>query len=592
MNADKNATTEDDDEVAQELANMANMIEEGLISEEENLIELRNLEMVDRIVDTFVDIAFREMNPDQQTVSVHVECEECKNKSEKIASYSKKNEDNEEIITEKLAAVSGLILKVKNMMEERKEISKKLNETETLKKLVADKNKTINRLKAEIKSRDSLPAASTEKDSTKPKQSETEVQVKIKCRECDFTAATKEEIREHKREEKAKNRESPETYNGKSQNQEGPLSPGESSCNQCSFQNKNRVLLSEHKETQHNNLAKSDTRDEASIGMVNKEGPLSLEESSCNQCSFQSNNRVLMGEHKHKEHNNPIKCVTCGEVSIGMTNFRVHGRKHRSEFQNGAILTLQNMLFKCNQCSFQGETKVQFNNHNSKHHTEIQCLICEEKCSNVEIFRNHAKKHKMVGQVSYYPGNTAGFHCQDCRESYKNHDSFMNHLSQVHLTEGQRQGAGLAKYIGGGYEGQGQEQENQLEQGQGGRGTKGRESQSPLCRNGPECRFHRQHRCNFHHPQPPQGQGRRHLRQAPSDQWQQMPPLRTHNNNQGQDQSSHEQRPQGHKYWSVPPQGDLSAPWCFHGRGCPMGRYCVLRHDNMDFPNLPIQGRQ
>ena len=139
LNADKNATTEDDDEVAQELANMANMIEEGLISEEENLIELRNMEMVDRIVDTFVDIAFREMNPDQQTVSVHVECEECKNKSEKIASYSKKNEDNEEIITEKLAAVSGLILKVKNMTEERKEINKKLNETETLKKLVADK---------------------------------------------------------------------------------------------------------------------------------------------------------------------------------------------------------------------------------------------------------------------------------------------------------------------------------------------------------------------------------------------------------------------------------------------------------------------
>ena len=91
LNADKNATTEDDDEVAQELANMANMIEEELIFEEENLVELRNMEMVDRIVDTFVDIAFTEMNPGQQTVSVQVECEECKNKSEKIASYSKKN---------------------------------------------------------------------------------------------------------------------------------------------------------------------------------------------------------------------------------------------------------------------------------------------------------------------------------------------------------------------------------------------------------------------------------------------------------------------------------------------------------------------
>ena len=90
LNADKNATTEDDDEVAQELANMANMVEEGLISEEENLIELRNMEMVDRIVDTFVDIAFREMNPDQQTVSVHVECEECKKKVKKLPVIARK----------------------------------------------------------------------------------------------------------------------------------------------------------------------------------------------------------------------------------------------------------------------------------------------------------------------------------------------------------------------------------------------------------------------------------------------------------------------------------------------------------------------
>ena len=256
------------------------------------------------------------------------------------------------------------------------------------------------------------------------------------------------------------------------------------------------------------------------------------------------------------------------------------------------------MLFKCNQCRFQGEIKFQLNNHMAKYHTEIWCLLCEENCSNVETFRNHAKKHKMDGQVSYYPGNTAGFHCQDCKELYKSNDSFMNHLAQVHLTEGQRQGAGLAKYIGGGYKGRGQEQkqESQLGQGQGGSRTQGRErvqdSHPPLCRNGDGCRFYKHYRCSFVHPQSLQDQRRHHPRQSPSDQWKLVPTRRPNLNNGRQVNQSHEQQSHGHKYCSVPTKGDTLVPWCLHGRGCPMRKYCVLRHEDTDFPDLPLQGSQ
>jgi hypothetical protein len=68
---------------------------------------------------------------------------------------------------------------------------------------------------------------------------------------------------------------------------------------------------------------------------------------------------------------------------------------------------------------------------------------------------------------------------------------------------------------------------------------------------------------------------------------------RRHHVPQGQQvQNTYKPHTQGHKYWCVPPQGVQSVPWCKHGRGCPMGQYCVLRHEDMDFPSLHQQGRQ
>ena len=150
----------------------------------------------------------------------------------------------------------------------------------------------------------------------------------------------------------------------------------------------------------------------------------------------------------------------------------------------------------------------------------------------------------------------------------------MNHLSNVHLTEAQRQGAGLAKY-GGRAEGRGNV----------------RERRPPLCRNGAGCWYYQQFRCKYFHPQLPQD-SQRHIRQAPSDQWQQVPSRWPHHHQQEQVQLPHEYISQGHKYWSVPPRGDrVFAPWCLHGRGCPMGKYCVLRHEDSDFIQGQPQGR-
>ena len=216
---------------------------------------------------------------------------------------------------------------------------------------------------------------------------------------------------------------------------------------------------------------------------------------------------------------------------------------------------------------------IQLNNHKEKSHKENKCFTCGEIFASRESFRDHMKKHQAEGRVSYYPGYVKHFHCDDCKESFKSHDYWMNHLSKVHLTEAQRQGAGLAKYGGSRAESNG----NQWDTG------------IAVCRNGSGCWFYQQYRCRFFHPQSQQ-EVQRHIRQAPSDQWQQMPTRRPHFQQGQQYQRPHEEQSQGHKYWSLPPQGNVSAQWCLHGQGCPMGKYCVLQHE--DFPNMSGQGGQ
>ena len=270
----------------------------------------------------------------------------------------------------------------------------------------------------------------------------------IKCRECQFVCVTEEELKEHKRNKKAEYRAQSPTYN--KQLEEGPLNVKASKCGKWNFVNKNRVLLEEHKEKNHSG----------------------------------------------------IKCTRCEVISPDLQSFKKHGELH----------------------------------HN-------------------------------------FPVYSLMWQCSPCKKSFKTFDDHMEHMSQVHLTESQREGHGLSKYHGSGYE-----------------NNSNNDRRPPLCRNGNQCYYYRQNRCNFfHHQPPPRQQGRPH-RQAPSSQWQEVPSRRPQFQ-QGQEvQQPYGKQTQGHRYWSIPPQGVQSTPWCLHGQGCPIGKYCVLRHE--DFPNLPTQGRQ
>ena len=223
--------------------------------------------------------------------------------------------------------------------------------------------------------------------------------------------------------------------------------------------------------------------------------------------------------------------------------------KHKEEPQ---IVSMQ-----CAICSKEFNTKKDMEIHKKScmHHV---CPTCGEICETKVELQKHKDECAMLNNISNFP-------CTPCEIWFQSHDEVMEHMSQVHLSEAQRTGQGLLKYS--------------------------KEWRPPLCRNGAKCHYHQQNRCQFFHHQPPQRQQVRHHRQAPSDQWKQVPPRRRQAQNNEQIQRTHKEQPQGHKYCSVPSLLKSLASWCLHGRVCPMGRYCVLRHEDSDFIQGQPQGR-
>ena len=211
--------------------------------------------------------------------------------------------------------------------------------------------------------------------------------------------------------------------------------------------------------------------------------------------------------------------------------------------------------------------------HKEKRHKKHKCLMCDNISDNLEMYRKHKKKHeaelKVIGPTSY-PGHIYSFKCDTCNLSFESNDNLMDHMHKKHLTEAQRNGDTLKKFMTFS-------------------SAKNSDSRPPVCKNGEQCSFHKQHRCNFFHALPPQERQPRHHRQAPSSQWQSMHSRRPQHNQGLGYQRAHPIQTQRKRQGGAPEGGT----WCKHEDNCLQGRFCVLTRDyDMDFPSLPYQGRQ
>ena len=162
--------------------------------------------------------------------------------------------------------------------------------------------------------------------------------------------------------------------------------------------------------------------------------------------------------------------------------------------------------------------------------------MCNFTALSPESYKEHKLKHQKelnVGSTSSYPINVYTIQCTPCEISFRTHDNLMDHMCKVHLTEEQRSGKKFEDSL------------KSLKQ-------TSQAVKPPPCKNGPQCYYHRQSRCNFFHDQPPQQKQVRFRRQVPSNQWKSVPNRQHHNNQQSQYQQPHQQWAHNTLWQSLP----------------------------------------
>ena len=120
---------------------------EGVAIEVENLVELGNMVVIDKIVDKFVENAYKAMHPDEPVDKI--ECHGCN--EEIIAEFGRLIDEKENKIGEKVTTINQLGQRVKKLSADNLDLKKKLKETEVLRTIISTKNKEIESLKANQK---------------------------------------------------------------------------------------------------------------------------------------------------------------------------------------------------------------------------------------------------------------------------------------------------------------------------------------------------------------------------------------------------------------------------------------------------------
>ena len=275
------------------------------------------------------------------------------------------------------------------------------------------------------------------------------------------------------------------------------------------------------------------------------EGPFKFFGQQCDNCVFVSKDRVLMQYHKKSHH-----VISGGKVLPA-------SKKKTTDEEEGPLPEGER---KCDQCNYENKNRVLMQAHKLKRHKEedhFKCRMCAVIYPTKVSFEKHMKQHKAeldVGRTSQCPLNVYSFICKPCDLSFKTHDDLMDHMCLVHLPK-----------------------RNEKVQHASTQEKPAQTSRPPLCKNGPQCRFHREFRCSFFHPQPPQEQQRqwqeqprqpRQPCQSPTNQWQEVVSWWPHH--------------QGHKYQQTPQQESHRygrSTWCQHEENCLQGRFCVLRQE-------------
>ena len=177
------APTSDRDKSAQ----IEDVLHNQAVVQTEEILQIENLVTVDKIVDSFIDIAFSHINPD--IVTPKPPCHECNMKDQVVAAFDKLINEKEYIIVEKSATIAGLGQRVKTLSADKLTLTKKVELTDKLKGDINTKDKEISALKVQIETKDKLLAFAKETGQQKSSNDEIILEAMFKsCKKCKFTA--------------------------------------------------------------------------------------------------------------------------------------------------------------------------------------------------------------------------------------------------------------------------------------------------------------------------------------------------------------------------------------------------------------------
>ena len=184
------------------------------------------------------------------------------------------------------------------------------------------------------------------------------------------------------------------------------------------------------------------------VNKVHLGQPVKEKKYECEKCSFKTNSREDLWEHKKVDHNEEIECKPCSMVFVNYQTLKAHNNlKHSDDDQQicyycgkefSSNITLQRHLkfhsgqrFTCNICNKSMSTKASYQDHMERHKPERErkykfyCTYCGKGFSVKSNYEDHQNKH--TGNKPYK--------CNVCFKTFGFRSMLKKHKIFVHSSE-------------------------------------------------------------------------------------------------------------------------------------------------------------
>ena len=219
-------------------------------------------------------------------------------------------------------------------------------------------------------------------------------------------------------------------------------------CNACSTSYTSNTELEKHTEKHHaancstcltTFKSQEDVYKHANKCHEIQEGPLTGEDSKCGQCSYQNKNIVLLEEHKNKEHE---------EVQGGRGGHRQQQSRQKKVVEPSWTRATKQPVeewlprLKCQKCRYETNTQNELVHHIETKHKQanIKCDNCPKTFLNSESLVTHIGQKHTINQQQHSSNsslidsqiNCVDWRCSFCGEKFQGKEVRDNHFCQEH----------------------------------------------------------------------------------------------------------------------------------------------------------------